>query len=327
MIDFRYHLVSLISVFLALAVGIILGAGPLQGSIGELAEEQVDQLRDERNAYRDQLESAQEQLDEDDRFVEAAGGQLLAGRLEGQRVAVLELGEVSDEVHDGVVDQIVAAGGEVVADGSLTEVWYSPDEASMRRTLAAGFRETFGDGVPDGTTPPLAAALAIALTGGTDGTRSEEAIDLENQLEQLKFLEVGAEQTEGADAVVLLAAPLREPEPAAETTEEDAETPTSVWTSVAATLQDRGVSVVLAGPAEVATDVVTAVRADEAIARKVTTVSGVARSVGRITVPLAVAATLGGVSGHFGLEDGGTALPPVVELPADGQTPPAGDAG
>ena len=31
MIDFRYHLVSLVSVFLALAVGIVLGAGPLQG--------------------------------------------------------------------------------------------------------------------------------------------------------------------------------------------------------------------------------------------------------------------------------------------------------
>ncbi|NIS33816.1 MAG: copper transporter, partial [Actinobacteria bacterium] len=29
MIDFRYHLVSIIAVFFALAVGIVLGAGPL----------------------------------------------------------------------------------------------------------------------------------------------------------------------------------------------------------------------------------------------------------------------------------------------------------
>ena len=29
-IDFRYHLVSVVSIFLALAVGIVLGAGPLQ---------------------------------------------------------------------------------------------------------------------------------------------------------------------------------------------------------------------------------------------------------------------------------------------------------
>ena len=35
MIDFRYHVVSLISVFLALAVGIALGAGPLKETIGD----------------------------------------------------------------------------------------------------------------------------------------------------------------------------------------------------------------------------------------------------------------------------------------------------
>ena len=35
MIDFRYHLVSIISIFMALAVGIVLGAGPLQGQIGD----------------------------------------------------------------------------------------------------------------------------------------------------------------------------------------------------------------------------------------------------------------------------------------------------
>ena len=35
MIDFRYHLVSLVSVFLALAVGIVLGAGPLKDPISD----------------------------------------------------------------------------------------------------------------------------------------------------------------------------------------------------------------------------------------------------------------------------------------------------
>ena len=35
MVDFRYHLVSLIAVFLALACGIVLGAGPLREAIGD----------------------------------------------------------------------------------------------------------------------------------------------------------------------------------------------------------------------------------------------------------------------------------------------------
>ena len=33
MIDFRYHIVSIVSIFMALAVGIVLGAGPLEGEL------------------------------------------------------------------------------------------------------------------------------------------------------------------------------------------------------------------------------------------------------------------------------------------------------
>ena len=52
MIDFRYHVVSLISVFLALAVGIALGAGPLKETIGDTLTGQVEQLRQEKDALR-----------------------------------------------------------------------------------------------------------------------------------------------------------------------------------------------------------------------------------------------------------------------------------
>ena len=52
MIDFRYHLVSLISVFIALAVGIALGAGPLKETIGDTLTGQVSQLREEKDALR-----------------------------------------------------------------------------------------------------------------------------------------------------------------------------------------------------------------------------------------------------------------------------------
>ena len=41
MIDFRYHVVSLVSVFLALAVGIVLGAGPLNEGISTGITDQV----------------------------------------------------------------------------------------------------------------------------------------------------------------------------------------------------------------------------------------------------------------------------------------------
>ena len=52
MIDFRYHLVSLISVFLALAVGIVLGAGPLKEPIARGLSQSVQQLRQDRDSLR-----------------------------------------------------------------------------------------------------------------------------------------------------------------------------------------------------------------------------------------------------------------------------------
>ena len=59
MIDFRYHLVSLISVFLALAVGVVLGAGPLQSSLGNALNDQVASLREDRNATQGKLEQTE----------------------------------------------------------------------------------------------------------------------------------------------------------------------------------------------------------------------------------------------------------------------------
>ena len=41
MISFRYHIVSIVSVFLALAVGVALGGGPLKGEVDNTLVSQV----------------------------------------------------------------------------------------------------------------------------------------------------------------------------------------------------------------------------------------------------------------------------------------------
>jgi hypothetical protein len=48
LIDFRYHLVSIVSIFLALAVGIVLGAGPLKGELGNTLNKEVAGLRQDK---------------------------------------------------------------------------------------------------------------------------------------------------------------------------------------------------------------------------------------------------------------------------------------
>lgn len=317
MIDFRYHLVSLISVFLALAVGIILGAGPLQGAIGETLTEQVDALRAERTDLRTELDATQTALDGDERYIEAVGTQLVSGSLDGSRVAVVQLGEVSQDVHDGVLNQLDTAGATVVAKSVLTEAWTDPTQESSRETLAGGLRANLGAAAPEQEDPSaaLGAALAVALTGSDGATaRSSQATDLEAQLERFGFVEPGDEQTEPAQALVLLVGPAGQPQQTADGATEEADPGTEdVWVSVTRSAQQVSGAAVLAGPTDNPGDVVQAMRDDDEIATEVTTVSGIDRLVGRINVPLAVAARLGGVVGQYGLEDDATAvLPPAV---------------
>jgi len=319
-IDFRYHLVSLISVFLALAVGIILGAGPLQGAIGETLTEQVDALRAERTELRGQLDTTQTALAGDERFIEAVGNQLVPGALEGDRIAVVQLGEVSEDVQDGVRAQLDAAGASVVTTARLTDAWTDPDEESSRETVADGLRANLGEATPEDDTAgaTLGAALAVALTDSDGTDRSEQAVDLAGQLEHFGFVEAGEEQSEPADAVLLLVGPAGQPQQAADGTTEEPEPAPDMWTAVTRAVQQVSGAAVLAGPTDDPGDAVQAVRDDADAAAEVTTVSGITRLTGRLAVPLAVAARLEGVVGQYGLEEDATAiLPPAPATQQD----------
>ena len=91
MIDFRYHVVSLVAVFLALAVGIVLGAGPLREELSTTLEEQVAELRQERSELRAELEDEQRRSEAKDDLVRVMTGPLAAGRLTDVRVAMVLL--------------------------------------------------------------------------------------------------------------------------------------------------------------------------------------------------------------------------------------------
>ena len=113
MIDFRYHLVSLISVFLALAVGVVLGAGPLQNSLGTALNDQVTALREDRNATQTKLEQTETAVNERDSYITQAASSLLPGTLASKNVALVLLPEAKAEDADAVATQLKTAGATV----------------------------------------------------------------------------------------------------------------------------------------------------------------------------------------------------------------------
>ena len=105
MFDFRYHLVSLAAVFIALAVGILLGAA-ISGKLGD-AEDAL--MKDRVKSLSDQLTQEQTRSDIIERRSESAQDllsqaypALMANRLEGKGFAVLFLGPVDSGIRSAV---------------------------------------------------------------------------------------------------------------------------------------------------------------------------------------------------------------------------------
>ena len=132
MIDFRYHLVSLISVFLALAVGIVLGAGPLRENLGDQLAGQVEQLRTEAEQLRNDKEDLAARNDQLTTFIAEAGPQLVDTTLEGRHIVVLTDGDATRtaaERMNGLLDEAdVASRAEVRLRSGL----WDPAEAQTR---------------------------------------------------------------------------------------------------------------------------------------------------------------------------------------------------
>lgn len=120
MYNLRYHLASLVAVFLALAVGLLLGSMVAErGMITEQTSSLVKDLEqrfDEINATNEQLSVA---LERDRAFATAAVTPLIGGRLAGKNVVVLSGLQTGDSLN-AVTDTIVQAGATVVKASIIT---------------------------------------------------------------------------------------------------------------------------------------------------------------------------------------------------------------
>ena len=109
MFDFRYHALSLVGMFLMLAVGILLGvtiAAPLGRDVpSSLRQDVVDARRKARDAS--------DQLKRRDQLIADVFPRVAAERLDGRRVALVAVGSLPDSVEGPVREAVEVAGGAV----------------------------------------------------------------------------------------------------------------------------------------------------------------------------------------------------------------------
>jgi len=141
MIDFRYHLVSIVAVFLALGLGLLVGATALQptalGGLIRLSQQERKQI-DSALATNRQLSR---QIASNDQFAQSVAPQLLDQLLAGERVVVVEAPGASGQVVSGVDQSLAQAGAAVSGHVQIQNKFFdtSPSTEQQLSQLAQQF--------------------------------------------------------------------------------------------------------------------------------------------------------------------------------------------
>ena len=145
MISLRYHIVSIAAVFLALAVGVVLGSTTLSRSLlsglnddnADLVE-QVRDLQAARNAQEARLTDA-------DDFAASVGPMAVRGQLDERTVVIVTTADADPTDRDALKTLLADAGARVTGEVQLTEAFSDPEKADQLtdiviRLLPAGVR-------------------------------------------------------------------------------------------------------------------------------------------------------------------------------------------
>lgn len=98
----RYHAASLAAVFLALAVGILIGVGFGDEIVSDTSRSLEESLQGDLEDARAEADELAAELDEERAFGEAAYPALVDGRLEDDRVGLVAIGGLASELSGNV---------------------------------------------------------------------------------------------------------------------------------------------------------------------------------------------------------------------------------
>ncbi len=314
MVDFRYHVVSIVAVFLALGIGIVFGTTAINRAILNDLDRNVTRLTEEKRALDTERKALAENVSDADAWGEAVFPMLVSGVLAGERVVVISAPGASRSVRDEVVKHLTVAGATVVGRVRLNDALTDPSRGAELDDLVV--REQ-----PQGLTLPgtgataaqrALAELAHVVTAVSDGpTPPAETTRVLAGLRERGFLAVDGENVLPARNVVVLlpGAPPATASPSP-TPSGPQPRPGLDLVSALASAQSRPVVVATAPRGgSVSGTQLEAVRADTSLNEAVSSVDNVDEVYGHTALALAIDAARRGSVGHYG--DGVGADAPV----------------
>jgi hypothetical protein len=279
MFDFRYHALSLVAVFLALAIGILLGATIGDSLVSEAGKGLSSSLHQDVVNARNEARQANSQLHQRDQVISSVLPMVVQNELAGQRVGIIATGNLPSSIESEVRQTVEVAGGNV----DSVSVFDVPNRLADLEQAAGG------DGSVAAERPDLVEAfgkrLARSIVNGTG-----VSIRLHKSLPDIMRGDF-----RGAGAVAFYRATPPDDETDAQKTAREA-----FEKGLAEGLQTQGVQTV--GVEEQSTDPSQVGWYKD---RKMSSVDSVDLPGGQI----ALVFTLAGEKGNYGMKDGATPLP------------------
>jgi hypothetical protein len=157
-IDFRYHLVSIVAVFLALAIGIVLGSTELQGNALDVLRSSSNSLRSQLSAASAQRDGYQTQANADEQYLRTAEPRLIGHLLDGQRVVLVTEPGAPDGVVNGIKQAAATAGATVTGQVALQPKFNDVSGATQSNLSSVNGSIASSDGtqLTSGTDPQTA---------------------------------------------------------------------------------------------------------------------------------------------------------------------------
>lgn len=298
MISFRYHLVSLIAVFMALATGILVGSSLLNQSLIDSQRSTIAAQATEKDNLRRDLDTVHNEVIYRDQYLADLDDRLLAGQLAGQRVLIVTMPGASGGDADGIAGTLAKAGARVTGRIGISDDFFATAEDPQDLAAKAEARDAIirKSPIPELRGQPAAVQLAAAVLtkGGVDRALTVPAKTLLQQLDGGGFLSKGGVE-ERADLAVFVCGPL--PDEALSSTDHT----DAGMVTLAAAMDSAGNGVVVAAPTKAAVGgVMDALRKAQATRNTVSTVDTVETIFGQVATVYALVEQLAGGSGHYG---------------------------
>lgn len=311
MISMRYHIVSLAAVFLALALGIVLGATKLSSPLlNDLRSDNAD-----LSTQQDELASTNDQLaarvSADEKFAGSVGALTVRGTLPKTNVVLVTTATADPNDRGALLSLLDRAGAKVTGQIQLTDAFSDPLKADQLRKVAATT-------LPTGATLPevpqagavaggLLSSVLLAPAGGEPVAKADQGAAALAALQSAGFITVSGTPAAGQAVIVLTGA---------ETTGGSEADKAGAVAYFANQLAKDATGVVVAGRSgsEEPTGTVGVIRGDTALSGTVSTVDNVDSDTGRIATVLALVEQKGGGQGQYGFGDNASAQAPTLAV-------------